>query len=153
MSLPAIQNVLSLFCSHLSSWLMMWISSLSTIILAKIIWSLVFYFIVFRLYLTIVKVVILILKHATFLRLSNQPEQALTLAEQDYQKAKIDWKIHELLKAFTPKNSVEKVADFIMATNIGLFIHSSLTTISHHILQPKLVDERGELGWYMVKQE
>ena len=128
-------------------------SSLSTIILATIIWSLVFHFIISRLYLTIVEVVILILKHATFLRLSNQPKQALTLAEQDYQEAKIDLKIQEHLKAFTPKDSVEKFADFIMATNIGLFMHSSITTISHHSLQPILVYERGELGWYMVKQE
>jgi hypothetical protein len=53
-------------------------------------------------YLTIVEVVILILKHATSLRLSNTPEQALTLAELDYQKANIDLKIEEHLKAFTP---------------------------------------------------
>ena len=92
------------------------------------------------------EVVILILKHATFLRLSNQPKQALTLAEQDYQEAKIDLKINEYLKAFTPKDSVEKFADFIMATNIGLFMHSSITTISHDSLQPMLVYERGELG-------
>ena len=115
-------------------------------ILATIIWSLVFHFIIFRLYLTILEVVILILKHATFLRLSNQSEQALTLAEQDYQEAKIDLKIQEYLKAFTPEDSVEKFADFIMATNIGLFMHSSITTISHLSLQPKLMDGRGELG-------
>jgi hypothetical protein len=71
-------------------------------------------------YLTIVEVVILILKHATSLRLSNTPGQALTLAELDYQKANIDLKIEEHLKAFTPKDSVEKLSDFIMATNIGL---------------------------------
>ena len=86
-----------------------------------IIWLLVFHFIIFRLYLTLVEVVILILKHATTLQLWNRPEEALTLAKQDYQEAKIDWKIQEYLKTFTPEDSVEKFADFIMATNIGLF--------------------------------
>ena len=65
------------------------------------------------------------MKHATILRLSNEPREALTLAEQDYQEAKINLKIHEHLKAFTPQDSVEKFADFIMATNLGLFKHSS----------------------------
>jgi hypothetical protein len=82
-------------------------------------------------YLTIVEVVILILKHATSLRLSNTVEQALTLAELDYQEANIKQKIQEHLKAFTPEDSVEKLSEFIMATNIGLFMHSSVTTISH----------------------
>ena len=88
-------------------------------------------------YLTLVEVVILILKHATILRLSNRPEEALILAGQDYQDANIDLKIQEHLKAFTPKDSVEKFADFIMATNIGLFIHSSIMTIFYLSLQPK----------------
>ena len=80
--------------------------------------------------------VILILKHATILWLSNRPEDALALAEQHYQKAKIDLKIQEHLKAFTPEDTAEKFADFIMAINIGLFILSSFTTISHLSLQP-----------------
>ena len=88
-------------------------------------------------YLTLVEVVILILKHATILRLSNRPEEALILAGQDYQDANIDLKIQEHLKGFTPKDSVEKFADFIMATNIGLFIHSSIMTIFNLSLQPK----------------
>jgi hypothetical protein len=82
-------------------------------------------------HLTIVEVVILILKHATTLRFSNLPEQALIQAELDYQEANIGLKIQEYLKAFTPDDSVEKFSDFIMATNIGLFMHSSITTISH----------------------
>ena len=90
-------------------------------------------------YLTIVKGVILILKHATALRLSDEPEKALILAEQDYQEARIDLKIQEYLKAFTPEDSVEQFADFIMATNIGLFMHSSIITMSHLNLQPKLL--------------
>ena len=88
-------------------------------------------------YLTIVEVVILILKHATTLRLSNKVKQALPLAELDYKEANIDLKIQEYLKAFTPEDTVEKFADFIMATNIGLFMHSSITTISHLSLKPK----------------
>ena len=81
------------------------------------------------------KVVILILKHATTLRLSNTPKEALTQAELDYQEANIDLKIQEYLKAFTPEDSVQKFADFIMATDIGLFIyihllHQYLTSVS-----------------------
>ena len=88
-------------------------------------------------YLTIVEAVILILKHATILRLSNRSKDALALAEQDYQKANIDFKIQEHLKAFTLEDSVEKFADFIIATNIGLFLHSSIIIISHLGLQPR----------------
>ena len=88
-------------------------------------------------YLTIVEAVILNLKHATILRLSNRSKDALALAGLDYQKANMDFKIQEHLKAFTPENSVEKFADFIMATNIGLFLHSSITIISHLSHQPK----------------
>ena len=82
----------------------------------------VFHFITnFKLYLNIIKAVILILKHATTLRLSNEPKKALALVEKDYKKANIDFKIQEYLKEFTSEDSVEKFADFIMATNIGLF--------------------------------
>jgi hypothetical protein len=73
-------------------------------------------------YLTIVKVVILILKHATTLRLSKEPKEALTKAGLDYQVTNIDLKIQEYLMAFSHENSVQNFADFIMATNIGLFI-------------------------------
>ena len=62
------------------------------------------------------------MKHATTLRPSNEPEKALALAVKDYKKANIDFKIQEYLKAFTSEDSIEKFADFIMATNIGLFI-------------------------------
>ena len=68
------------------------------------------------------QVVILILMHATTLRASNMPEEAISLAGQDYQEANIDKKIQEHLKVFTPEDSVEKFADIIMATNIGLFM-------------------------------
>lgn len=81
--------------------------------------------------------VIIILKHATILQLSNSPKQALTIAEKDYQKANIDSKIQEHLKTFTPEDSVENFADFIMAIIIGLFMHSLITTISHLNLYSK----------------
>ena len=42
----------------------------------------------------------------------------------------MDLDIQEHLHAF-PEGHVEKYADFIMATNIGLFIHYSIATISH----------------------
>ena len=87
--------------------------------------------------LIFVEVVILILKHATILQLSNNPEKALTLAEQGYKKAMVDSKIQEYLKTLTPEDSVEQFADFIMATNIGLFMHSSITTIFHLSLHSK----------------
>ena len=56
MSLPAIKNVLLLFCCLLSLWLMISLSSTPSLVLARvliiIIWCLVFHFIVFRMYLT-----------------------------------------------------------------------------------------------------
>ena len=76
-------------------------------------------------YLTFVKAVILILKHATFLRLSNlSPESALTHAELDYREAKIDLKIQQHLTASSQEQSVELFAAFIMATDmVRLFLH------------------------------
>ena len=97
-------------------------------ILAATIWLLVFHFIIFRVYLTIVKAIILILKHATILRVSNGTEKALTLAEQSYQEAKIDLKVQEYFQAFTASVSVNQISEFIMATNFGLFMHLSITT-------------------------
>ena len=75
--------------------------------------------------------VILILKHATTLQPSNEPKKALALAGKEYKKANIDFKIQEYLKEFTSEDSVKKFADFIMATDIGLFICIYLPTISH----------------------
>ena len=82
-------------------------------------------------HLTFVEAVILILKHATSLWLSNESESALTLAELDYQKANIDLKIQEYLKASSPKHSVEEFAHFIMATEIGMLIIAFVIIISH----------------------
>jgi hypothetical protein len=101
-------------------------------------------------YLTFVTAVILILKHATFLRLSNLPESALTNADLDYQKAKIDVAIQQHLMAIGPEHSVEQFAGFIMGTDIGLFMLPSVTSISYclfsfstkwlkHFLEPNLM--------------
>ncbi|KAH8986354.1 hypothetical protein EDB92DRAFT_2105356 [Lactarius akahatsu] len=63
--------------------------------------------------------VILILKHATFLLLSNMsPESALTHAEVDYREAKIDSRIRQYLTAPSQEHSVESFADFIIATDM-----------------------------------
>jgi hypothetical protein len=91
---------------------------------------LVFYFIISRLYLTFVEAVILILRHATFLRLSNESEAALTQAELDYQESNIDLKIQEYLEAFLLR-MCGQFAGFIKATEIGVFVLLSVTTISY----------------------
>ena len=66
--------------------------------------------------------VILILKHATFLLLSGLSWQlALVHADQHYQQANIDLKIQEYLAASSQELSVEQLASFIMATDIGWF--------------------------------
>jgi hypothetical protein len=82
--------------------------------------------------LTIIKAVILILKHATLLRLSNSPESALALVEQGYQQANIDFTIQQYL-AHSPEFSVDEFANFIMATDICMCILSSVTTLSHQV--------------------
>jgi hypothetical protein len=78
------------------------------------------------------KAVILILKHATFLQLSNLPELALTCAELDYQKANIDVAIQQHLMASALEHSVDQFAGFIMSTDIGLFILPFVHSISYH---------------------
>jgi hypothetical protein len=70
------------------------------------------------------------LRHATFLRLSNNSEAALTQAELDYQESNIDLKIHEYLEAFDSED-VGQFAGFIKATEIGVFVLLSVATISY----------------------
>jgi hypothetical protein len=83
--------------------------------------------------LTFVEAVILILKHATFLLLSIQPwESALVHADQHYSEANIDLKIQEHLAA-PQEHSVEELASFIMATDIGWLILASVKLISHQV--------------------
>ena len=86
-----------------------------------IISSLVFFISIFILYLTVVKVVILIFKHATTLLLSRGRDEAITMAVLDYQDSKVDSKIQEFLMALTPEDSAQNVADFIMATEVCLY--------------------------------
>jgi hypothetical protein len=81
-------------------------------------------------YLTFLKAVVLILKHAMFFQLSNDSQSALSQAEQNYQAENIDSKILEYLKTFSPGDSVKQFSEFIMATDIGLFIILSYTYIS-----------------------
>ena len=83
----------------------------------------------------IVIAVILILKHATFLRLSEESELALTHAELNYQEANINLTVQQYLEASSPKLTVKKSADFIMATEFGLLIPLLVTIISHQTLR------------------
>ena len=83
-------------------------------------------------YLISLEAVILILKHATFLRrLDLSSGSALTRAELDYREANIDLIIQQYLSASSQEHSVELFAGFIMATDIGSFILASVKTISH----------------------
>ena len=76
----------------------------------------------FRVYLTFVKAVTLILKHATLLRTSTLPKAALTSVDLDYKKQNIDKSIQEYLTAHASHLSEEQFAGFIMGTEIGWFI-------------------------------
>ncbi|KAH9023833.1 hypothetical protein EDB85DRAFT_2292749 [Lactarius pseudohatsudake] len=98
MSLPTVENVLFLHHSHLVLWLLTFISLVhrSSLIFA----------------------IILIFKHATFLRLNGlSSESALTQAELDYREANIDLKIRQHLTG-SSQDSVEVSASFLMATDI-----------------------------------
>jgi hypothetical protein len=81
-----------------------------------------------------VEAVIIILKHATLLRLLNlSPESALAHAELDYREANVDLKIQQHLAAFSQDHSLELFVSFIMATDIGLSILASFKMISHQV--------------------
>jgi hypothetical protein len=101
-----------------------------TVVLSLVIWSLVFTFIISRVYLTFAKAVVLILKHATFLRLSNSSRSALARADMDYRRSNIDVTIYQFLMP-SPEPSSRQCTHFLMATEIGLFIFASLTITSH----------------------
>ena len=101
-------------------------------VLATIIWSLVFHFIIFGVYLTFLEAVIFILKHTTFLRLlSLSSESALACADLHYQEANFDLKIQEYLLTTSQVQSVMQYECFIMATDISLFILTSVKWLSH----------------------
>ena len=105
---------------------------LSSPLLLVLICSLVFYSLIFSAYLTVVKAVIIILKHATLLCLSNflSSSSALTQAEKNYQEANINLNIQEYLDASPQEHSIELYAGFIMTAHLGLFI-VSIKIISH----------------------
>ncbi len=74
-------------------------------------------------YSTFVEAVIVILKHATFLRLSSlSSESALTHAELGYREANMDLKIQQYLTPPSQELSLELFARFIMAPDFGSFI-------------------------------
>ena len=89
--------------------------------------SLVFHISIFRVYLTLMTAVTLILKHATFLWPSMTPKSALTNADQKYQEANIDVTIQEHLTACAARQSEEQFVGFIMNTDISLFIFFHLS--------------------------
>ena len=96
-------------------------------------WCLVCYVFIFRVYLTFVKAVTLILKHVTLLRSSIVVKVALTNVDLDYQRQNIAQSIQQFLTACASDVSVEQFAGFIMSTEIGLFILlPCVTSISHH---------------------
>jgi len=75
--------------------------------------------------------VILILKHATFLRLSGLIcESALSHADIHYQVANIDLKVQQHLAASSQEHTVLLFAGFIMATDILADIESMHLNIS-----------------------
>ena len=93
---------------------------------------LVCYVFIFRVYLTFVKAVTLILKHATLLRTSKIPKAALAIVDLNYQRQNIDESIQQFLTAFASDVSVEQFAGFIMSTEIGLFILLPFITLMSH---------------------
>ena len=115
-------------CQSLDLTYDIYFSSSSTTNLAISICSLVFHVFIFRVYLTLVKAVTLILKHATFLHNSMSPESALAKAEQQYQEANIDVAIQQHLTACAAEQSEEQFVSFIMSTDIGLFIFLPFVT-------------------------
>jgi hypothetical protein len=117
-----------------------YLSSSSSTNLAISICSLVFHVFIFRLYLTPLKAVTLILKHATLLQTSMSPKLALTDAQLNYQKANFDVTIQQHLTACAAEQSVEQFVGFIMSTDIGLFIFLPVvTSISYYSFSVILV--------------
>lgn len=153
MSLPVIQNVLFISLMSLFMAYDVYLSSWSILVLAIIIWSLVLHFIIFRVSLTIVKAVIIILKHATLLRLSNlSPQSALTHANLDYLAADIDLKIEQHLTASLEVHTIEEFAGFLMDTDIGWFFLAFVKIMSHQAFSAISVFSRNTCAckWSLV---
>jgi hypothetical protein len=100
---------------------------------------LVFYIFISQVYLTFVKAVTLILKHASWLHTSNMAFSAVNKVELDYQMANMDEYIQQYLIACASELSVEQFAGFIMDTNIGLFVLLLVISISYCLFSVILV--------------
>ena len=124
MSLATIRNVLfctTVICVHCSLY-----SFFSALLPAwasvVVIWYLVFPIISVRPYLTFPKAVVLILKHATSLRLSMLPGPALIQADLDYQRVDVDKKIQRHI-VVSRGHSAELDKAFVMAIEmVHLFL-------------------------------
>jgi len=69
--------------------------------------------------------ILIILKHATTLRLSElSAKPALVQAESDYQKLTIGLKILQCFSATPQEYSVLNFVDFIMGVSVCLLLHS-----------------------------
>jgi len=85
-------------------------------------------------YLTFPKVLVLIFRHATSLRVSLLPGPALIQADLDYQKADVDQKIQKYVSTCQrPSAKLDKA--FIMGIEIGLSILLSAQTIQSFCFQ------------------
>jgi hypothetical protein len=115
-------------CQSLDLTYDIYFSSSSRTNLAISICFLVFHVFIFRVYLTLVKAVTLILKHATFLQTSMSPKSALATVEKKYRKANVDVTIQQHLTACAAEQSEEQFVSFIMSTDIGLFIFLPFVT-------------------------
>jgi len=63
--------------------------------------------------------IVIILKHAMFLRPSNHSQSALSQAGKNYQGSNTDSRIQEYLKAYPPEDTSDrKLVGFIMATDM-----------------------------------
>ena len=100
--------------------------------LVFIIWCLVVPFNFVGAYLTFPKVVVLIFRHATTLRLSMSSGPALIQADQDYQNSDVDERIRQFIST-SQGPSAELDKDFIMGIEIGLSI---LLLFNHKLLFP-----------------
>ena len=97
-------------------------------------------------YLTFEEAVILILKHATALQVSNlSAKLALVQAGWDYKDSNIDFKIQEHLMTSSQELTVQTSVAFLMATNIGWLFLSLLRYHLIKVLEPSqsVVDTHG----------
>ncbi len=98
--------------------------------LVAVIWCLVVPFNFVGVYLTFPKVLVLILRHATSLRISLLPGPALIQADLDYQKTDVDQKIQQYIGPYQgPSAELDKA--FVMDIEIG-----SSILLSVQIIQP-----------------